>query len=242
MRISRVFVNIDFQIGKSVVLPEETSHYLRNVLRLKDGEQLIAFNGRGGEFHGQLKSENKKTFTLEIHRFNAIDRESPLQLVLAQAVSHPEHFEWALQKATELGVQRIIPILTARTQGHDKQRLDKKIVRWHNILQSACEQSGRNKLPTLEIPQPFEDWVETQIIGTRIFLEPTAEQTFANLLEIEMPLTLLIGAEGGLTAEEIKLLKTRGFIGIRVGTRILRTETAAIAAIAACQARWGDWQ
>jgi len=240
MRISRVFVDIDLQVEKPTILTEETTHYLKNVLRLKNGEQIIVFNGRGGEYSGIIEI-TKKNIILHINQFDPIERESPLQITLAQAISHAEHFEFALQKATELGVQRIFPLLTARTQGVDAQRLDKKIIRWNNILRSACEQSGRNKLPILEMPQTIENWVETQTQGTKLFLEPTAEQTFATLLEIEMPLTIVIGAEGGFTTDEIKLLKKNDFIGIRVGVRILRTETAAIAVIAACQARWGDW-
>jgi len=242
MRISRIFVDSNLQVEKTVILSEETSHYLKNVLRLKEGEQVIAFNGRGGEFNGQLKIANKKQFALEIKDFNPIERESPLQLTLAQAISHHEHFEWTLQKATELGVHRFVPILTERTQGHDKQRLEKKMARWKSILCSACEQSGRNRLPILETPQLLQDFTEQPTKETRLFLEPTADQSFSNVSLISNSLTILIGAEGGLTAAEIKLLKMHGFMGIRVGTRILRTETAAIAAIAACQARWGDWQ
>ncbi len=240
MRISRVFVDIDLQVEKSVSLPEETVHYLKNVLRLKNGEQIIVFNGHGGEYSGVVEI-TKKNIILHIKQFDPIERESPLQIVLAQAISHAEHFEFALQKATELGVQRIIPLLTARTQGVDSQRLDKKIIRWNNILRSACEQSGRNCLPTLEMPQTIENLLENLFQGTQIFLEPTAEQSFASLSNVEMPLTIVIGAEGGFTNDEIKLLKEHDFIGIRVGARILRTETAAIAVIAACQARWGDW-
>ncbi len=240
MRISRVFVDIDLQVEKPTILTEETTHYLKNVLRLKNGEQIIVFNGRGGEYSGVIEI-TKKNIILHINQFDPIERESPLQIILAQAISHAEHFEFALQKATELGVQRIFPLLTARTQGVDSQRLDKKIIRWNNILRSACEQSGRNKLPILEMPQTIGNWVETQTQGTKLFLEPTAEQAFAALLEIEMPLTIVIGAEGGFTTDEIKLLKESDFMGIRVGARILRTETAAIAVIAACQARWGDW-
>lgn len=240
MRISRVFVDIELQIEKSISLPEETAHYLKNVLRLKNNEQIIVFNGRGGEYSGNIEI-SKKNIILHVIQFNPIERESPLQITLAQGISHAEHFEIALQKATELGVQRIISLLTERTQGVDLQRLDKKIIRWNNILRSACEQSGRNQLPVLEMPQTLENWVETQIQGTKLFLEPTAEQTFATLSQIEMPLILVIGAEGGFSPQEIKLLKERDFLGIRVGTRILRTETAAIAVIAACQARWGDW-
>jgi len=240
MRISRVFVDIDLQVEKPTILTEETTHYLKNVLRLKNGEQIIVFNGRGGEYSGIIEI-TKKNIILHINQFDPIERESPLQITLAQAISHAEHFEFALQKATELGVQRIFPLLTARTQGVDSQRLDKKIIRWNNILRSACEQSGRNKLPILEMPQTIGNWVETQTQGTKLFLEPTAEQAFAALLEIEMPLTIVIGAEGGFTTDEIKLLKESDFMGIRVGARILRTETAAIAVIAACQARWGDW-
>jgi 16S rRNA (uracil1498-N3)-methyltransferase len=240
MRISRIFVDIDLRVEKPIILPEEITHYLKNVLRLKNGEQVIVFNGRGGEYSGVIEI-NKKNIILNIEQFDPIERESLLQITLAQAISHAEHFEFALQKATELGVQRIFPLLTERTQGVDSQRLDKKIIRWNNILRSACEQSGRNKLPILEMPQTLETWVETQTQGTKLFLEPTAEKTFATLLQIEMPLILVIGSEGGFSPQEIKLLKTAGFIGIRVGARILRTETAAIAVIAACQARWGDW-
>lgn len=240
MRISRVFIDIELQVEKNISLPEEIAHYLKNVLRLKNGEQIIVFNGRGGEYSGAIEI-TKKNIILYIKKFDPIERESPLQITLAQGISHAEHFELALQKSTELGVQRIFPLLTERTQGVDIQRLDKKIIRWNNILRSACEQSGRNRLPILEIPQTLETWVETQIQGTKLFLEPTAEQTFRNLLNVEMPLTIVIGAEGGFSPQEIKLLKERDFIGIRVGMRILRTETAAIAVIAACQACWGDW-
>jgi 16S rRNA (uracil1498-N3)-methyltransferase len=239
--------------GKSTMLNSDTSHHAAQVLRLKQGDPVILFNGMGGEFSGHLAQVGKSGCLVRIDHFLEIERESPLLIELAQAVCVNEKMDWIIQKAVEQGATRIQPLITKRTVVRlTNERADKRWHHWQRIIVSACEQCGRNKIPQLLPLLPLSQWLEQKLVQQEkngnqpmhnLMLSPIAHQRLA---ELPSPtpgeyVTLLVGPEGGFTTEETDAARIAGFISIRLGKRILRTESAALAAIAAVQTLWGDY-
>jgi len=240
MRISRVFVDLAFNVGETIALPETTRHYLLTVLRLKAGAQLCLFNGTGAEFSARLTQIQKKAAFVEIEAVSFPERESPLHLTLVQAIAKPDHMDLSIQKSVELGVTEIIPVITERSAPLDKKRSEKRQQHWQKIIYSACEQSGRCIPPILHPITTLTNYLARPHNGCCMVLAPTAQQRINTLPTDETHAQILIGAEGGLTQAEIETAHQAGFIDISLGARILRTETAAITMIGLCQARWGD--
>lgn len=238
MRIPRVFVDLPLAIGQQFPLPREARQHMERVLRLKPGHPVIAFNGQGGQFAAELLDGG----ALGLLAFEGIERESPLAVRLIQGISKGERMDVTLQKATELGATRISPVTTARSVVRlDEERAERRLGRWSGILQSACEQCGRNRLPQLDEPKKLEAVLtEPKEQATRIVLAPEGA---ASLTELDRPaaLEVLIGPEGGLSDEEIAMAIQCGFTPVRMGPRILRTETAGLALLAAAQTLWGDF-
>jgi len=239
MRLTRLWVDSLLQAGDQLILPAEAAHYVVNVLRLRLGAPLIIFNGQGGEYQAVLTEVQKKKAILNIGEHIAVERESALLLTLVQAVSRPEHMDYTMQKAVELGVTRIIPVISERSPPLDKEKMTKREQHWQKILISACEQCGRNRVPMLYSVQLLTRWLDNPLNELGILLDPTASQTLSMVLQPQQ-LTILVGAEGGLTEHEITQASQAGYMRIRLGSRVLRTETAAIAILAICQAQWGD--
>jgi 16S rRNA (uracil1498-N3)-methyltransferase len=249
MRLSRLFVDSPLIVGQEMVLPQESAHYLLNVLRLRVGAPVILFNGQGGEYVASLIAAAKKKAILQVNEYDAIERESALPLTLVQAISRPEHFNYTLQKAVELGVQHIVPVISERSPPLLKTQISKREQHWRKIIISACEQCGRNRLPELHQVQRLTVWLTRQPSGYCLVLSPSGTNGWSNIEQKTdridnndhpRSVTLLIGAEGGLTETEIEQAIQAGYIDIRLGPRILRTETAAVAMLAVCQAWWGD--
>jgi len=239
MRISRVFIKTPLATGQELVLSADASHYLSRVLRLRVGDAVTLFNGQGGEYMTQVLEIGKKQMRLAIGEYDARECESPLNLTLVQGVSRNEHMDMVMQKAVELGVQRVLPVLTERTQGFQAQKLEKRIEHWQKIMQHACEQCGRNHVPELLPTQPLTEHLSI-FSGVGFTLNPLAAQTLPTDLPEQFNGHLLIGPEGGLSETEIMAAQQVGYQSICLGQRILRTETAALAIVAICQARWGD--
>ncbi len=240
MRIPRIYIDQALAITDSVLLNESASHYLSKVLRMQEGRELIVFNGQGGEYFAQIKELGKKHVSIQINQFVEANRQSPLDLHLAIGISRGERMDWVLQKATELGVTQIIPLITERTEVKIKgEKQDKKMQHWQQIIISACEQCQRNLLPILQEPQAIDNWLKTVSTDYRFVLHHRNDQS---LSESSAPksVTLLIGPEGGLSEEEIILAENEKFQSLRLGPRVLRTETAPIAAISLVQYLWGD--
>ncbi len=222
--------------GSNLPLPKDRAHYLQRVLRLRAGAALIVFNGDGGQFEARLTDAGH----LQLGEHQAVEHESPLQVTLIQGISRGERMEFTLRKATELGVGAIQPITSARCEVRLKgERLAKRMHHWRGIIASACEQCGRNRLPTLSPLLTLEQAVQTAA-GLRLLLLPGAERGLGDLPPPTGPVSLLVGPEGGLDQAEIATARNTGFIGLRLGPRVLRTETAPLAALAAMQALWGD--
>ncbi|HER19729.1 MAG TPA: 16S rRNA (uracil(1498)-N(3))-methyltransferase [Chromatiales bacterium] len=238
MRIPRVFVDLPLAAGREVALPKEARQHMERVLRLKPGHPVIAFNGQGGQFSAELLGGG----SLRLLAFEDSSSESPLPVRLIQGISKGERMDVTLQKATELGATRISPVTTGRSVVKlDEERAERRHGRWSGILQSACEQCGRNVLPQLdELKRLDTVLAEKDGNATRIVLAPEGASSLA---EIGRPLALevLIGPEGGLSDEEIATAIDRGFTAVRLGPRILRTETAGLALLAAAQTLWGDF-
>ncbi len=240
MRIPRLFVDTALEAGQELILSKENSHYIMHVLRLRIGTQLIIFNGEEGEYLAHLTAWTKKNAQVNIEAYRSIERESPLKITLAQSISRPERMDYAIQKSVELGVQRIVPILSERSPPIDDERLLKREDHWQRIMISACEQCGRNRLPELQSTLSMADWLQQPQTNNCLVLSPTGTNRLKDSIEANKAITILVGAEGGLTDKEVNAAIQVGYTDISLGPRILRTETAAVAILTMCQGLWGD--
>lgn len=245
MRLPRLFLDTLLTIGTQVTLPKEAAHYMVNVLRLRVGESVMLFNGQGGEYTAHLLAYSSKTAHLHVDHCENRECESPLSLTLVQAISRSEHIDYTIQKSVELGVQRIVPVMTERSPPLDKDKFHKRTQHWRKIIVSACEQCGRNRLPTLLEILPLSAWLVQPQEGICMVLSPDGKNNWREILRSEAhekipELTVLIGAEGGFSETEIQQATLAGYSKIGLGPRILRTETAAVAMLAICQAWAGD--
>jgi len=198
------------------------------------------FNGQGGEYTAVLLDDDPKAARLNVQHYVEINRESPLNTILVQGISRNEHMDVTIQKATELGVSEIIPVICERSATFKKQRISKKLERWHQIVISACEQSGRNLLPLLHEISTF-DQVLKHVPGViRLVMDPTAAQGINTIEQCTGPVSVLCGPEGGLSETEIDAACKAGYKRTTFGPRVLRTETAGPACISALQVLWGD--
>lgn len=233
---------IPLEINQVLGIEGEAHHYLTQVLRKRVGEPLVLFNGEGGEYHGTLKDITRHASYVDITAFNAIERESPLQLHLGQVISRQASMDITVQKAVELGVSRITPLYGEYTKQLTSSQLDKKMHHWQRVIIHACQQCGRNLLPLLDKPQHLTYWLQSaELPTTRYVLDPQAPQRLQNTAHpTDNSLVALIGPESGLTPTEIDHAQQANFTPITLGPRILRTETASIAVFSAMQSMWGD--
>jgi len=227
-----------------VLLPEQASQHVSRVLRLRDGAELTVFDGRGGEYRATLRLSGRGGAAVDILERIDIERESPLSITLLQGLARGERMDWVIQKSTELGVTTIVPVATSRSVVQlDAGRGDKRLQHWQGVAASACEQCGRNVLPHIEAPQSFESALALAVsIPLRIVLDPEDGVTLASVLPPDTgAIALLVGPEGGLDTDELALARQAGFRSVRLGPRVLRTETAGLAALAALQCLAGDY-
>ena len=241
MRVSRLYVDLPLVSNEHVELDEDAGHYVRTVLRLKKDDAIILFNGRGGEYTCVLAEVSRKTVRIHVNAKSERNVESPLHVALGLGISRGDRMDWSVQKAVELGVTRITPIITERCVVQLKgEKKPQRLLHWQKIAQHAAEQSGRTVLPELTEITNLHNWINHQH-GLKIFLDPYADLSLAQLQPDGMEITLLTGPEGGFTDQERGVAKAAGFIPVHLGSRILRTETAAIAALSAVQMLWGDF-
>ena len=239
MRVSRIFTDQPLLENTEIELDTRARRYVQQVLRLRIGQPLILFNGDGRDFAAKLTSCDKRT--CEAHLTRVLDTEPPsaLSLHLGIGISRGERMDFAIQKSVELGVECITPLYTARGGVQlPADRVEKRLQHWQGIVINACEQCGRKRIPQLNAPQNLPEWVGAHPGG--ILLDPLAPHGLSELSPPDNTLTLLAGPEGGLDDQECAAAKNAGFNAIRLGPRILRTETAPLAAIAAIQTLWGD--
>lgn len=242
MRIPRVYTPHILTSGQLIELDEASSHHLSKVLRMLPGRELVVFNGEGGEYSASITQINKKTVSVALENFSAENRESPLKLELAIGISRGERMDWILQKATEMGVTRIAPLFAERTEVKlAGERLMKKMMHWKQIIISAAEQSQRNILPELTDPLNLDVWLQSAEADFKFVLHHRDNKGLP-AQNTAQSVALLIGPEGGLSASEIESALGKNFSPLTLGPRVLRTETAPIAAISLVQYRWGDYQ
>lgn len=241
MRIPRFHTEQRLSPQQTVLLEESTSHHLLRVLRMQPGESLVLFNGDGNEYQAVLEASAKKRASVLIGEARQPERESGLRIALGQGISRGERMDFALQKSVELGVNSITPLWTRRSQVQlAGTRLEKRLAHWRGVIRSACEQSGRVYLPELHAATQLQNWCQADARGTlQLVLDPTASLHLSDIAPATS-IRVLIGPEGGLLDEEISGAEQSGFRRIRLGPRILRTETAALATLAALQTLWGD--
>lgn len=240
MRVPRIYTPQPLHEALTIQLEEGPSHHLAKVLRMQEGRELLLFNGDGAVYSALITQVGKKAVTVTLREKQNIDRESLLDIELAIGISRGERFDWVLQKATELGVTRIVPLITERTEVKiSGDRLDKIRDRWQQILISSCEQCQRNRLPQLSDPVALPNWLEAVTSDVRFVLHHRDTQSLPQAAR-PASVSLLIGPEGGLSDGEIVLAKQAGFDALTLGPRVLRTETAPIAAITLVQYLWGD--
>lgn len=241
--MTRIHVPGPISVGECT-LGASQSHHLHAVLRLKAGDDLVLFDGAGGEYVATVLRAGKRGVTVAVREHRAVSRESPLAVTLAQAISSGERMDYTIQKAVELGVAAIQPLAAARSVVRlSAERAGRRASHWHAIAVAACEQCGRNSVPPIAAVAPLERWLaQLPAAGPapRLLLTPRGD---ARLRELERPahaVLLLAGPEGGLTPGEEAAARRAGFVPLGLGPRVLRTETAAVAALAAMQSLWGD--
>lgn len=243
MRLTRVHVALALAPGVELALPESASAHLSRVLRLAVGDACVLFNGDGHDYAARIVAAGKRELRVAIAGAVAIDRESPLHLVLLQGIARGEKMDLILQKATELGISAVHPLSSQRSEVKlDDARADKRLAHWRAVVVAACEQSGRAVVPRVGVPGSLPAVLAALPVGgLRLTLDPEGELSLATLaVEEATPVLLAVGPEGGWSPLDREQLRAAGFQGLRLGPRILRTETAGLAAIAALQARLGD--
>ena len=243
MRTTRIYVDAELSPGQELLLPPEPSTHLLRVLRLRPGSELTLFNGRGGEFQAQLAGAVRSRARLVLGAHRPIERESQLRLTLLQGIARGERMDLIVQKATELGVQRIVPVRCEFSVVRlDAAKLPQRLGHWRAVAIAACEQCGRNRVPRLDPPLGLAAACAAldDTDGLRIMLQPQAKDSLSALANGLRGAALLVGPEGGLSEAEERLAQLVGFHACRLGPRVLRTETAPLAALAALQALAGD--
>jgi len=239
VRIPRFHVAEGLRPGARIDLPDETAHHALRVLRLGDGDPLTLFDGRGGEYEARIVTATRSGVAVEIGEHQARERESPLSITLVQGLSSSDRMDFIIQKAVELGVAAIQPVLTAKSVVRlSNERGAAKRIHWQRVAIAACEQCGRNRVPEIGAALPISQYAPNDA-AVKIVLSPLATKDLKQF--VQSPLTLAVGPEAGFDAAEEDLLARKGFVAARLGPRILRTETAALAALAALNALRGDF-
>jgi 16S rRNA (uracil1498-N3)-methyltransferase len=240
---TRVCIDAELQIGQHLTVAGSAANHITRVLRLRVGDSLTLFNGRGGEYRGRIEEMRRDTVQVSVFEHRNDERESPFQITLAQGISRGERMDWVVQKATELGVARIAPLFTERSMVRlDEKQAARKVQHWRAIAIAACEQSGRNRVPGIDAPTGLYDMLERRAqSGAALLLSPGAVLRLAAVPAPDAAgATVLIGPEGGLAAAEQETALRSGFTPVRLGPRVLRTETAAVCALTLLQHKFGD--
>ena len=240
MRIPRIYTEQNLQANAAFELGPGPSAHIAKALRMRTGDSLILFNGEGGEYKASIVALEKKFVQIRTQEHNPAELESPLQLALGIAISRGDRMDWIVQKATELGVVSITPLMTQRTEVKLKgDRAEKKHAHWRQIIISACEQCGRNRLPELNNLMDLNSWLPS-VKAQRKFVLHHRNTSAQKLEQQPTSVAILVGPEGGLSDQEIDQAGNQGFEALTLGPRVLRTETAPLAALAILQSRWGD--
>jgi len=243
MNLPRFYCREALSPGAHVELPEPVARHAVRVLRMPPGAPMVLFDGRGGQYLAHIERIERDRVYAELAGWQDVECESPLSITLVQALQAGDKMDFTIQKAVELGVRDIVPVESRRSVLRlAGERAAKRVAHWQGVVASACEQCGRNQVPLVAPVEKLENWLARPANGVlRLMLDPEAEASFASMRP-EGPVQLLIGAEGGLDPQEMIAAKQAGFRAVRMGPRVLRTETAGLAALAVMQAMWGDFR
>lgn len=238
----RFYVDGRLTVGQPYIGNAELAHYLTNVLRINQGQSLTLFNGDGCEYPATVTALNKKNVSFDVHSQLQLTVESPLYCHLGQAISKGDRMEVAIQKAVELGVSEITPIITERCNVKlTDERWQKKQIQWQKVVINACEQSGRNRIPHVHPVTTLPQWLSTTTSAHNLVLAPKGNHVVEQIPYSQQGYRILVGPEGGLTPQEIYSCVQLEYTDIQLGRRVLRTETAAMAALVVLQLRFGDF-
>lgn len=240
--VSRFFSPEPLPPGGEYALPAALAHHAVRVLRLRDGDPLVLFDGQGGEVAARLVGQGKEWFA-ELGERSCPERESSVELVLVQGLASADKMDWIVQKAVELGVTAILPLRAARSVLKlSGERADKRLAHWRDIVIAACEQSGRNRVPEVAGLTDLRDYLDITRDGPqRLILDPVGGRRLVELGKPSVACHLLVGPEGGWSDDELAACRAAGCLALTMGPRVMRTETAGLAALAAMQALWGDF-
>ncbi len=244
--LTRMYFPGQLQVGRKCVLPPPQAHHALRVLRLRMGEPVILFNGDGAEYAAVIVEASRDRFALDVTGREMMDREAPFAVTLAQAVSSGERMDYTIQKAVELGVAAIQPLEARRSVVRlSEDRAQKRLAHWQAVAIAACEQCGRNRVPRVLPLMPLDEFLAGRAARReserQVLLSPHSVRGLRDLERPAGAIVMLAGPEGGFSPEEERVAAQAGFAAIRLGPRVLRTETAAVAALAAMQALWGDF-
>ncbi|MDB6063421.1 MAG: rRNA methyltransferase [Verrucomicrobiaceae bacterium] len=241
MRIPRIYTEQTLALHATIALEADAAHHLSRVLRMPLDAQLILFNGDGCDYSARISSIDKKNVSVTVDHIETAERESSLSIHLGIAVSKGERMDWVIQKATELGVTRITPLISERVEVRlHGEREEKKVSHWRAIAVAACEQCMRNRLPVIDNAQPLSSWLGAVEADIKFVLHHRSSTALADAALKPARVALLIGPEGGLSDSEIAQAEKQDFQSLRLGPRVLRTETAPLAALSILQFVWGD--
>jgi 16S rRNA (uracil1498-N3)-methyltransferase len=240
--VTRFHVDGPLRAGDTCTLSEESAHHAVHVMRLREGDDAVLFNGRGGEYTARVASIQRLRVLLDVLQHHAVERESPLQMILVQGVSSSDRMDYTVRKAVELGVSAIHPVLATRSVARPKgERADNRRTHWQKVVISACEQCGRNKIPEVQPLVPVEAFLALPQEGFKFLLSPRSELELSKSIPSTTSFVFAAGPEAGFDADEEAAFAKAGFTPMKLGPRVLRTETAALAALAALSALRGDF-
>jgi 16S rRNA (uracil1498-N3)-methyltransferase len=239
----RFYVDAPLRAGSTCMLPEDSAHHAIHVMRMREGDETILFNGRGGEYAARVASIQKLRIALDVLQHRAIERESPLHMILIQGVSSSDRMDYTVRKAVELGVAAIYPVLATRSVARPKgERADNRRLHWQKVVIAACEQCGRNRIPEVHPLLSVADALLALPGGAMgVLLSPRSDLPFSRAVEGKSSFVLAAGPEAGFDSGEEAEFAAAGFTPLKLGPRVLRTETAALAALAALSALRGDF-
>lgn len=241
MRLSRIFTPQVLEANSQLALQGQAGHYLCRVLRRKAGDEIRLFNGEGGEYHARILSTQRDSADLQIESQLPLERESPLFTHLGLVISKGDRMDWAVQKATELGLNQLTPLVSEHCDIKlSPDRAAKKRAHWQQIAISSCEQCGRNRVPKIADIQPLSQWLQDSVVEFGLVFALGGQKLSHWADRSPQQLHLLVGPEGGLSDREVALAAAAGYECASLGPRVLRTETAPIAALALAQQLWGD--
>lgn len=241
MRIPHIYQPSDLQVGTSLSLSDDAAGHIARVLRMQVGDKVSLFNNQGGEFLSEITEITKKKVMITPLEFNDRCCESPLRIHLGQGISRGDKMDFTIQKAVELGITEITPLFTTRCGVKlSGERLQKKHMQWQKIAISAAEQSGRNTITIIHPPIDITQWLAQPCDALKLTLHPRAQHNIKTLPEPSQGIRFIVGPEGGFTDSEITKTSEQGFIDVRLGPRVLRTETAALTVLSALQLQFGD--